>query len=67
MGAPDVQSWPRGLPVDDVINKESSSAHLKEITISRQLISVLSDRQPDADELYQALMPALIFHSKGIL
>lgn len=60
MGAPDLESWPRGLPVDEAVNKDSSNARLKETTVSRQSIAVLqslSDRQPDADELYQTLMP----------
>ena len=67
MGAPDIDSWPRGLPVDGAFNKESSSSLLKETTISRESIAVLqslSDRQPDADELYQALMPFPFYFKK---
>ena len=67
MGAPEVDSWPRGLPIDDALNKESSNAPLKETTVSKQSIAVLqslSDRQPDADELYQVLMSLPFYFNK---
>ena len=60
MGAPRLPSWPRGLPLDDATNEQCSNSELRSATVSRESIAVLqslSDWQPDADALYQAIMP----------
>ena len=60
MGSPRLPSWPRGLPLDDATNEQCSNTELRSATVSRESIAVLqslSDRQPDADALYQAIMP----------
>ena len=60
LGAPTVPSWPRGLPLDDATNVKCNGSDLKPLIVTNTSIAVLqslSDRQPDADDLYQAIMP----------
>ena len=60
MGAPALPSWPRGLPIDDATNQKCGTSNLTPSTVSCELVAVLqslSDHQPDADALYQAIMP----------
>ena len=67
MGAPSLPSWPRGLPLDDATNKQCSSSKLVPSTVTSESIAVLqslSDRQPDADALYQAIMPFPFYFKK---
>ena len=67
LGAPSVPSWPRGLPLDDATNIKCSSSDLKPLTVTNTSIAVLqslSDRQPDADDLYQAIMPFPFYFKK---
>ena len=67
MGAPSQPSWPRGLPLDDATNEQCSRSELKPSTITNGSIAVLqslSDRQPDADALYEAIMPFPFYFKK---
>ena len=67
LGTPSVPSWPRGLPLDDAMDSKCSSSDLKPSTIANTSIAVLqslSDRQPDADDLYQAIMPLPFYFKK---
>ena len=67
MGAPNLPSWPRGLPLDDATNELCSSTKLVPSTVTTESIAVLqslSDRQPDADMLYQAIMPFPFYFKK---
>ena len=67
MGAPALPSWPRGLPLDDATKKECSNTELRSSKIISKSIAVLqslSDRQPDADALYQAIMPLPFYFKK---
>ena len=67
MGAPSQPSWPRGLPLDDATNEQCSSFDFKLTNVTRRSIAVLqslSDRQPDADDLYQAIMPLPFYFKK---
>ena len=67
MGAPSLPSWPRGLPLDDATNEQCSSSKLVPSTVTSESIAVLqslSDRQPDADALYQAIMPFPFYFKK---
>ena len=59
MGAP-APSWPRGLPLNDATNQKCSTFDLRPSTVCCESIAVLqslSDHQPDADSLCQAIMP----------
>ena len=67
MGAPALPSWPRGLPLDDATNENCNNVELKSTTITKSSIAVLqslSDHQPDADALYQAIMPFPFYFKK---
>ena len=67
MGAPSQPSWPRGLPLDDATNITCSSSDLKPTNVTSRSIAVLqslSDHQPDADDLYQAIMPFPFYFKK---
>ena len=67
MGAPALPSWPRGLPLDDAMNENCNNVELKSTTITKSSIAVLqslSDHQPDADALYQAIMPFPLYFKK---
>ena len=60
LGAPALLSWPRGLPIDDAVNENCNNVELNSTTIEGSSIAVLqslSDHQPDADTLYQTIMP----------
>ena len=67
MGAPSPPSWPRGLPLDDATNEQCSCSELKPSSVTNESIAVLqslSDRQPDADALYEAIMPFPFYFKK---
>lgn len=68
LGAPDSPSWPRGLPIEDALNINSSNPVTVEAgRIKTNTIAVLqsaSDHQPDADELYSGIMPFPFYFCK---
>ena len=68
LGAPDSPSWPRGLPIEDALNSNSSNPVTVEAErIKTNTIAVLqsaSDHQPDADELYSGIMPFPFYFRK---
>ena len=58
--APTTPSWPRGLPLDDALKEECSVGTVKAAEVPNGSIAVLhslSDRQPDADVIFQSTMP----------
>lgn len=67
MGVPSLPSWPRGLPLDDVLQDECSKGALIESQVQSRSIAVLqslSDHQPDADIIYQSMMPFPFFFNR---
>lgn len=65
--APTKPSWPRGLPLDDVMREECNNVKLKSTKVANKSIAVLqslSDRQPDSDALHQAIMPLPFYFEK---
>ena len=67
LGAPSLPSWPRGLPLEDALREECSGAQLRPLQVPSKSIAVfqsLSDRQPDADVVYQSIMPFPFYFKK---
>ena len=53
-------SWPRGLPLEDTLREECSKGEIKEANVPISTLAILhslSDRQPDADVIFQSTVP----------
>ena len=64
LGAPVLPSWPRGLPINDVRIRKCSTTGIKRVTVESKFIGVLqslSDYRPDADKVYDTVVPIPFF------
>ena len=64
LGAPNLPSWPRGLPLDDIKVSNCSDTPLQRTIIKGGSIGVLqslADYQPDVDAVFRLTMPIPFF------
>src|ERR1043166_7788498 len=49
--------WPRGFPLEELQNKQTELASLKEITVNCPIQQGLADENPDVDAVYRLTYP----------